>query len=120
MLSSIGYLFQWNAGTESRLRQANIETVLIEGLSGIFEVLFDNDDELLTEKLWNSFTVNGEYRFITDRVVENLSVEASMPLKVASMHFIGHLMTMVPDEDFESKTNFCLSYDLVERVLEEM
>ena len=77
-------------------------------MSGVFEELFDNDDELLTEKLWNSFTLNGEYRFITDRVIENLSVEARMKLKVASMHFIGHLRSMVPYDDFESKTNFVL------------
>ena len=70
--------------------------------------MFDNDNEELTEKLWNSFTLNGEYRFITDRVVENLSVEASMPLKVASMHYIAHLVTLVPEDEHLSKTNFVL------------
>ena len=120
ILSSIGYLFQWNAGTETRLRQPSIETVLVESLCEVFKNIFEADLEDLMEKLWNSFTLNGEYRFITDRIVENLSVESNTELKIASMHFVAHLVSFVPENDYESKTNFVLEYELVERVLDEM
>ena len=37
MLQSIGWLFQWNSGTEARLRLPKLETVLVEAVHDIFE-----------------------------------------------------------------------------------
>ena len=119
-MTSIGYLFQWNSGTESRLRQPSLETVLIECLSDIFESIYDTDDEDLTRKLWNSFTLKGEYSFITDRVVESINTENLPQLKIAAIHYTNHLLYLLNEEDFEEKTNFVIANALVERVLEEM
>ena len=65
ILEAIGWVFQWNAGSQSRLHSPKVEQVLTEGLIDVFESLSSHDDEGLVEKLWGTFTHSGEYYFIT-------------------------------------------------------
>ena len=101
------------------MRVPKLELIIIEALEELLESLHDYEDESLIEQLWYAFTV-GDFRFITDRIVETLNSENHSTLRIAAARWIDKLIYLCDENDFTSKENFTVHYELIKRVLEEM